>query len=117
MSEARVLATFDDYDGLIEALRQRKAELGLSCLLMDELSGLPAGYTGKVLGPRRIKSLGAISTDAINGALGVKLAVIEDPDAMKRMAPRWERRNEAHVRAGSISAPPPNRKPRRSDPR
>lgn len=88
----------------IPTFRECAEKLGLSCLLMDELTGLPAGYTGKVLGPRRIKSLGAISTDTINGALGVKLAVIEDPDAMKRMEPRWERRNEAHVRTGNISA-------------
>ncbi len=108
MSEPRVLATFADYDGLIEALRQRKTDLGLSCLLMDELSGLPAGYTAKVLGPSRIKSLGAISTSAINGCLAIKLAVIEDLEAIQRMAGRWERRDEGHVRPIS---PPPNRNP------
>jgi hypothetical protein len=36
-------------NGMIEALRQRKTDLELSCLLIDELSGLPTGYTGKML--------------------------------------------------------------------
>ena len=103
--EAKVIAEFTNYNELIDALNRRKADLGLSCLLMDELGGLPHGYTAKVLGPGRVKGLGAISTDAINGVLGVKFAVIEDLEAVKRMEHRWERRNESHVRQRARNLP------------
>jgi hypothetical protein len=33
------------------------------------------------------------------GALGLELVVRPNPDAAKKMAPRWERRNEKQVRA------------------
>jgi hypothetical protein len=38
------------YKGLVETCRQRADELGISRLELDRLAGLPAGYSGKLLG-------------------------------------------------------------------
>jgi hypothetical protein len=38
------------YKGLIETCRQRAEELAISRLETDRLAGLPAGYSGKLLG-------------------------------------------------------------------
>lgn len=42
-------------DAVIEALRARKAALGLSNEVVDELAGLTDGHFDKVAGPSRTK--------------------------------------------------------------
>jgi hypothetical protein len=71
------LATVRSHGDLIEALRARAAELELSHLATDALSGLPSGYTGKLLCGMR--GLGDISLPALLDALGVSLVLVEEP--------------------------------------
>ena len=71
-----VLATADDYGELVNALRKRKAALSLSGDEIEQRSGLPAGYIGKLLGPSRVKVLGPLSLGLMLKTLGLRIAVL-----------------------------------------
>jgi hypothetical protein len=47
---------------------------------MDLIAGFAGGYAGKLLGERRVKSLGPMSLPAILRATGTKLQLVEDPE-------------------------------------
>jgi hypothetical protein len=82
-----------NYQGLVETCRQRADELALSRLEIDRLAGLPAGWTGKVLGKgtadtRKPKRMWPSSLEAILGTLGLQIIVIEDHAATSRTLAR-----------------------------
>jgi hypothetical protein len=85
------------HDSLIKVLRRRKRALQLSDALTDELAGLGAGHTGKLLGPMQVKSLGKIGLSALLGALALRLVVVEDIEQAELMRRRWTPRAERHV--------------------
>jgi hypothetical protein len=91
-----------DYQSLHAILRARAAELRLSRASIDTIAGFADGYTAKLLSPSPpAKILGERSLGPILTVLGVKLAVLEDPDAMARYATRRTPRAENQVRAGA----------------
>lgn len=94
------IAEVTSYDTLIEALRRRKAMLGMTHAALDDLTGLQSGYVGKLLGPAGIKTLGPMSFDVILEALAVKLVLVEDVEAAKRMVSRWEKRERPPAKVG-----------------
>jgi hypothetical protein len=96
----RVLGEFANYDELISALRARAAELNLSGLAIDSLSGLPDRYAQKLLGPAAVRRLGAISLGPFFGALAVRALLIEDKAAAARIRSRTKPRNGSYVRDG-----------------
>ena len=51
---AQVIGEATCYDSLVAALRKRKSELGPADVIVDELAGLAAGHTGKILGGKRV---------------------------------------------------------------
>jgi hypothetical protein len=80
------------YKGLVETCRQRATEMALSRLELDRLSGLPAGYSAKLLGkddavPRK-KRMWPASLEAILGTLGLQIIIIEDHAATSRTLSR-----------------------------
>jgi hypothetical protein len=80
------------YKGLIEVCRHRANELALSRLEIDRLSGLPIGYSAKLLGkadgvPRK-KRMWPASLEAILGTLGLQIIIIEDHAATARTLSR-----------------------------
>lgn len=77
-----------DYEGLQLALRERAEELNVSRLTLDEATGLPSGYSGKLLCMPPVKSLGPISLGLMLQALGLKLFVAEDYDALAKISRR-----------------------------
>jgi hypothetical protein len=82
----------EGYRGLVETCRQRADELSLSRLEIDRLAGLPAGYSGKLLGkdnsvPRK-KRMWPASLEAVLGALGLQIIVIVDHAAASRTLSR-----------------------------
>lgn len=91
-STARPLAIIRSYAELHAALRQRADQLNVSRLVLDEVSGLPGGYCSKLLSPNRTKKLGALSMQLLLGALGVKLAVLEDAEQLARIRPKLVQR-------------------------
>ena len=77
-------------------------ELRISRAVVDELTGLPTGLTGKLFGPSRVKKIGMDSLWLLPPALGVRLALEEDHGAAARVSSRWERRHERHRRVGVV---------------
>lgn len=87
----QALAYFSSYTELHAALRQRAEALGISRETIDAISGLQPGYAAKLLAPRPLKKLGALSMGLLFGALGCKGALIEDPEAMALIQTRLVR--------------------------
>jgi hypothetical protein len=74
----RIVATFDSYAGMLDAIRARVNELQVSERL-DEYVGLPRGYYSKVAGAKPVRRLGMTSFAPILNGLGLKCQFIEDP--------------------------------------
>jgi hypothetical protein len=92
------IAVCTDYESLLVALRARADALNVSRATLDDVSGLASGYTAKLLAQPPIKSLGAVSLGPMLGALGIAIVLVEDPDAMRRVASRMVGRNNSQVR-------------------
>ena len=97
---ARTIAICRDYALLHAVLRARANQLALSRETLDEVAGLPAGYTGKLLGAAKVRRFGPISLGPLLGALGLVLVVREDPES-KVFAARARKRDERMVRVGA----------------
>jgi hypothetical protein len=94
-----IVGEFADVDALIERLRERAGELGLTYRVIDELAGFGEAYTGKLLGAVRAKAMTISSMLALAGVLGVKAVLMVDAEMTARMRPRWESRDGAKVHA------------------
>jgi hypothetical protein len=90
--------TATHYRELLQIVRDRVAQLQISYEVLDSISGLPSGYSGKLLCEPPKKRMGAISQFLIFGALGLAITVHEDPAAFERVRGRLERRNHRQVR-------------------
>jgi hypothetical protein len=84
--------------GLLEAIRARQDELDLSCETIDEIAGLPARYTSKLLAPVPLRGISHMSLTAILGALGIGLVVVEDSVQRAKVADRWKPRKRVTKR-------------------
>lgn len=84
---------------LVTALRQVREERGITNEVIDEISGLQSGYTGKLLSPRPARSLGLHSLGPVLGAVGKALIMVDDPDQIKRVKNRWQKRKRIHSKA------------------
>jgi hypothetical protein len=108
MSEdARVIGTFNDYHGLLEALRLRAHERKVALSGDDAavVAGLPHKYLAKLIGSNPVRRIGMTSLGAVLGVLAVKCILVEDPDAdkwLQKQAARFgkglKQRNENLVR-------------------
>ena len=91
----KVLSVFGDYVGLVKAIKERRAALGLSQLALDDLAGLQSGYTGKIEamltnpGAKNARAIGRESLPLLLGALGIELAVV--PGAARHRTQAEER--------------------------
>jgi hypothetical protein len=101
---------FSDYRTLIESCRVRAEELELSRAELDRLAGLPTGYSGKLLGkvensekPKNKKRVWPIGLEAMLGALGLKIVVIEDEAAAARTLALRTPVDQAQQRFGNVS--------------
>lgn len=80
-----------DYDGLLEAFRERAKELEISRERIDAIAGWADGYAGKLLSGaavKRRKIIGPLSLELMLGTLGLKMILIEDPEATARTVAR-----------------------------
>lgn len=84
ISPLQALAVVDDFNALVLAMKARRHELKISQLELDDLTGLPDGYTAKVelsaTNPRSksARSLGRISMAEMMRALNLKLVLVDD---------------------------------------
>jgi len=98
--ERRVLADVTSYDEMLAALRARVTELQVNGQRFDEFAGLPTGYLSKLIGPNPIRRLGLQSFQPVLAGLGLRLLVIEDPEATQRLKDRVRPRDGSYVRGG-----------------
>lgn len=89
-----------DYDQLIAALRARVAELGVSLETVEGVAGLPERYAIKLLAPIPVKGVGRASLGPMLGALGLKIVVVEDAEALARVARRLVRKEAQYANTG-----------------
>jgi hypothetical protein len=89
--------TCSDYSALLEAVRARMAETGITYATLDHIAGTSAGYAQKILGPRPVKTFGPVSMSLILGALALKVTLSVDKEAEERMRPRWVPRETGPV--------------------
>jgi hypothetical protein len=82
----RQLGVCHDYDGLHRILRDRADELNVSRTTLDEAAGLTPGHASKLLAPRPLKKLGVVSLGLMLQAMGLKLVVVEDVEALERIS-------------------------------
>jgi hypothetical protein len=94
-AEPQTIRSFDD---LLPIVRARIAALDLSYEVIDAIAGLSDGYTAKLMGPSRTKKFGRTSAPAMLGALGLQLAVIDDPAAFDRLQSRLVQRRRGRAR-------------------
>ena len=97
----RVLAAVSSYEEMIAALRQRVNELQIHGERFDEFAGLPEGYLSKLIGPNPVRRIGVVSFAPLLAGLGLRLLVIEDKDATKRLK-RLPPRNSSYVRSIAV---------------
>src|SRR5262245_16498481 len=81
----RVVATAGNYLELVAGFRVRLAELGISYSTLDEIAGWTDSYSTKVLGEEPLRHMGAMALDAMLGAMGLKIALIDDPKRLDRV--------------------------------
>lgn len=84
---------------LLDAMRARRDHLDISHETIDAISGVPDGYTSKLMAPNPIKNLGFKSLGPVLGALGMALVPIEDPEAMAKVQRRWAKRGPSGPRS------------------
>jgi hypothetical protein len=95
-----VLAEVRNLSELHRALRERSEALNLSRNGLDALAGLETGYSAKVLAQNPARCLGPVSLPALLGALGLKLLVVIDEQAMARLQYRlsgFQRKRSRHL--------------------
>jgi hypothetical protein len=100
----RIIATFNSYAGMLEAIRARVHELQVNGERLDEYVGLPRGYFSKVAGARPIRRLGMTSFAPILNGLGLKCQFIEDRIGTERLKSRVPPRNASYVRTMPAAA-------------
>lgn len=86
------------YDELVDLLDDVRAARGLSLEWFEQLTGLCGDHAQKILGPARVKLLTPWILDAMLPALGVKLALVDDPEAIAAMQHRYPPRVDRNVR-------------------
>lgn len=91
-----------DYDELITALKARVDEIGVAVKFLDDLAGVPDGFSGKVFGAARVKMVGIFHLFLYAEALAMRVELVPDLDAAKRMEKRWEQRDELRRRPGVV---------------
>ncbi len=90
---AAVSRGFSDYDQLIELLRDRIAELGLSFRIVEELAQMGVVSVAKYLSDLRIKRLTVESLMRLASVIGVRPVLVVDEKLLRKMRPFYENRD------------------------
>src|SRR5258706_4189407 len=95
-----VLKIISTYDDLVEGVRERCDEMGMTRNELDHQAGLADGHAGKLLCHSQLKRFGIRSLGFVLGGIGCKLALIEDPEQAAKIRGRMKPRQRP------IRAPP-----------
>jgi hypothetical protein len=109
--EPRILAKFASYGAMLDALRARLDELGITHARFDSIAGLADGYTNKVLKPVPIRHLLPNTLQFFIEGAAVELWLVERPDETAKLkarsdfeAPRWPKKRVELHREGASPA-------------
>jgi hypothetical protein len=98
-----VITDANGYQGLIAAFRARAEQLQIAISGdVNALAGLPQNYLGKLMAPSQPRRIGALSLGPVLGVLGIKLVIVEDEEALRRLNGRLEKRQQPFVRTGTM---------------
>jgi hypothetical protein len=100
----------DSYDGLVGLIRNRLAELSVTCEAASALAGLTETHLSKIVCAKRSKVLGRMSLTVILQTLGIRLVPVTDDEVYAPLAARlpkatfnrWRRPRELLVRISEI---------------
>jgi hypothetical protein len=98
-----VLATFHDGCSLQLALRQVREARGISLETLDEIAGLPKGYSSKVLAPRGSRKVTLQSLGWLLAGLGAQCQIVDDADMLRQINGRMVPRDNKVVRNGAVT--------------
>jgi hypothetical protein len=84
------LAIVRTTEDLRNLFRRRVAHFNISLETLDHIAGLPVRYSSKLLSSDPTKFFGAISFEALLGALALQLVALEDAEAFARIQRRLE---------------------------
>jgi hypothetical protein len=101
----RRLAIVRKYHELHAVCRARSDELQIARTTLDEISGNQPGYSAKLLAPKPIKGFGPATLGPTLGGLGLALIVIEDKEALARIASRLVKKKRPGPDASLRSLP------------
>jgi hypothetical protein len=101
MPALRTLALARDQSQIQAALRAYAHEINVSRVTVDEVTGWPGGYCGKVLSPRPVKSLSIKTLGEFMQATGLVLIVAQDVDAFAQRQRLLPQRNPNQARPGT----------------
>lgn len=104
------LRTCRTLDGLIEILRERRDALDLTNENLEAISGISDGYAAKLLSPAPTRRLGAMSLDALLGALALRVCTVtitDDEVLAAVMAPKWKPRRGRPRKQKRLAPPGP----------
>ena len=89
---------------LHQALRDRANQLNIARETIDEIAGLTPGHASKLLAPQQIKRFGPLSRWLLLQALGLKLILVEDTEALAKIKSRMIKRNANNANhAGTVA--------------
>jgi hypothetical protein len=95
LTSVDLLATVRDYAGIQAYMRARADALNISREMIDELAYLPAGYASKVLATNPSRRIGPNLIGDMLRALGLKLLIVEDAEALVRTISKGSKRSDA----------------------
>jgi hypothetical protein len=87
-----------DFNSLHAAFRARAETLGATRLELDVLCDTSDGYMSKFLNPLQTRKGNLGTIGKILRGLGLRLIVVEDEQATRKILPRITRRDETRVR-------------------
>jgi hypothetical protein len=85
LNAPRVIGTATNYLELIAGFRARLAALGISYSTVDALAGWTDSYATKLLAEEPARNMGPMALDAMLGATGLKIALVEDPEKLEKI--------------------------------
>jgi len=91
------------YAQLLDAIRLRVAELGISYDLIDEFAGLADGYFSKLMCDPPIKRMGSMTLFLVLQTLGLQVVLANDVKALARTQKRFKKRGAPHHTQGKLA--------------
>jgi hypothetical protein len=104
MTDQQELGVVGSYADLHRLLRSRADDLNLSRLEIDRLANLAPGHAAKLLSPRPLRRLGNETMPFLLSALGVRLVLQVDPDALERIKRIAKPREPGRARLNGVTS-------------